>query len=464
MITRIEIDGFKSFRNFAVDLKPFQVLIGRNGVGKSNLFDAIVLLSDLVGNQTVYESFQKCRGEIWELFTLLPSGERAREMRFVVEMLIDKNVGDELGQFGMVSSTRLRYELTIERRNEGGFERLYVNHESLTAITEENDKWFRSNIDVRHRKQWIQRGRRSPYISTELTQTSEDSKEGKIVVFKHQEGHQGGKSETPVGKLQRTVLSTITSLEYPTAYAARREMLSWQFLQFEPSKLRTPSNIYENTILKPDASNLAAVLWRMSQENKQSLNDISIDMANIVPGILSIDVNVLKEREEILIEATTQDKIKFSSRVLSDGTLRLLALVALRNDTQQRGTICFEEPENGVNPAGLEKAVSLLNDMATNLNPDGDILYDDVLRQVLINTHSPNLLALVHLDNLLVIYMIGSNPRQTYAARLSSRLFADEDRQITFFTIQQVGEYLNSDALTRAGNSLETIRQNLIGS
>jgi len=44
MITRIEIDGFKSFSNFSMDLKPFQVIIGAKGSGKSNLFDALQVL------------------------------------------------------------------------------------------------------------------------------------------------------------------------------------------------------------------------------------------------------------------------------------------------------------------------------------------------------------------------------------------------------------------------------------
>jgi len=40
MITRIEIDGFKTFRNFSLELAPLQVIVGLNGAGKSNLFDA----------------------------------------------------------------------------------------------------------------------------------------------------------------------------------------------------------------------------------------------------------------------------------------------------------------------------------------------------------------------------------------------------------------------------------------
>jgi len=47
LITQIEIDGFKTFKDFKVELAPFQVIVGPNGSGKSNLFDALQLLSHL---------------------------------------------------------------------------------------------------------------------------------------------------------------------------------------------------------------------------------------------------------------------------------------------------------------------------------------------------------------------------------------------------------------------------------
>jgi energy-coupling factor transporter ATP-binding protein EcfA2 len=47
MITKIEIDGFKTFNNFKIELSPFVIIAGANGSGKSNLFDAILLLSRL---------------------------------------------------------------------------------------------------------------------------------------------------------------------------------------------------------------------------------------------------------------------------------------------------------------------------------------------------------------------------------------------------------------------------------
>ncbi len=63
MITRIEIDGFKTFRNFKLNLAPFQVIVGANGVGKSNLFDALRLLYQLADKdlRTAFQDLHFCQ-------------------------------------------------------------------------------------------------------------------------------------------------------------------------------------------------------------------------------------------------------------------------------------------------------------------------------------------------------------------------------------------------------------------
>jgi AAA15 family ATPase/GTPase len=70
MITQIEIDGFKTFKDFKVELAPFQVIVGPNGSGKSNLFDALHLLSRLADTDLL-SAFQELRGDAGELFTKL---------------------------------------------------------------------------------------------------------------------------------------------------------------------------------------------------------------------------------------------------------------------------------------------------------------------------------------------------------------------------------------------------------
>ena len=45
MIRRVKIQGYKSLKDIEVELQPLTVIIGPNAAGKSNLFDALGLLS-----------------------------------------------------------------------------------------------------------------------------------------------------------------------------------------------------------------------------------------------------------------------------------------------------------------------------------------------------------------------------------------------------------------------------------
>ncbi len=440
MITKIEIDGFKSFQNFSIDLKPFQVLVGLNGVGKSNLFDAIVLLSKLAQDQTVYQACEGSRGDISELFTIYPDGSRAREMRFAVEMLIAKSISDDLGNTEGVSSTRVRYELRIERRMEDEFERLYVTYESLTAITGDDDVWVRNMLPTQKRGNWIERGRRVPYISTD-----DD------YIYKHQDRRAGRKQQNPLGKIQKTILSTISIVEYPTAYAVKQEMLSWMFLQLNPEVLRTPSSVRApSQALKHDASNLATLLYRMKKKDEFVLNDISIDMANIVPGIRNISVEPLPEREEYIIEAHMENDAIFSSQVLSDGTLRLLTLVTLKHDPHHQGVLCFEEPENGVHPSRLQDIVDILRSTATDFESDEN----QVLSQVLINTHSSQLMSYVPAESLIYVYMPAGISIKTFMSQVEpgNQLALDlksDERRFTFAQVKQILESASASVSER---------------
>ncbi|MCC7207172.1 MAG: AAA family ATPase [Anaerolineae bacterium] len=446
MITRIEIDGFKSFHDFKADLRPFQVFIGPNGAGKSNLFDAIVLLSDLAGDVTIYDAFRESRGDVSELFTVGADGARAREMRFAVEMLIARSVADELGTSADVTSTRLRYELVIESRAENGFERLYVKRESLNAISEDEDQWAKQHIPSRVRKHWIVRARRAPYISTVM-----DTERNQRFIQRHQDKRAGAKQSTPIGRLERTILSLTNSAEYPTAYAARQEMINWRFLQLDPAALRTPSDIYSPTALLHDGSNLATVLYRMSREDEYALVDVARDMANLVSGVRDVSVRPIPEREEYVIEVTMTSGVRFSSRVLSDGTLRLLTLVTLKHDPHYRGLLCLEEPENGVHRFRLEQIVNVLRSLSTDFE-DVEQRYP---RQVLLNTHSVDLVAYVPLETVLYVEQRG-RPPHTHIMPVVAGLVADPKEHA--YSMHQISEFLNAAPLQEKAEELERAR------
>ena len=107
-------------------------------------------------------------------------------------------------------------------------------------------------------------------------------------------------------------------------------------------------------------------------------------MMKFLPEYVSVDVVNDIANKQFVIKLKHKDGKEFSSRVLSEGTLRLLALTIMQFDENHRGLLCFEEPENGIHP----QRIKLMTELLYNLSADFD---DEIipLRQVIINTHSP---------------------------------------------------------------------------
>ncbi len=378
MLTKIEIDGFKTFQNFALDLGPFHVIVGVNGTGKSNLFDALQLLSRLV-DADLLTAFQAMRGEAGELFRVLPDGTRSDTITLAVELFINRRIRDQWGDEVELKYTRLRYEVAIQRRQDSrGLERLYVTHESLRLLARGEDTWINQYLG-KERTTWLPKlsGGRGPFISPEPTS-------GAIVL--HQDGH-GGRQSRIAERLERTVLSGVSRTDFPHALAVREELRSLMFLQLNPEVIRQPSSMLDKDRIASDGRYIASTLARLKREDEGILADISRDLANLVPGIMHIDVREDRARDEYLVYARTEDNNEFSSRVLSDGTLRLLVLTTLKHDPEYHGVLCFEEPENGVHPSRLKRIAALLRELTTDFSDPEQA--DLPLRQLLVNTHSP---------------------------------------------------------------------------
>jgi predicted ATPase len=73
VLTRVEISGFKSFQDFALDLEPLLMVLGPNGAGKSNLFDALALISRFA-QMELSSALQGGRGSIRDQFAHTADG------------------------------------------------------------------------------------------------------------------------------------------------------------------------------------------------------------------------------------------------------------------------------------------------------------------------------------------------------------------------------------------------------
>ncbi len=462
MLTRLKVHGFKNLANVDVCFGPFTCIAGVNGVGKSNLFDAITFLSALA-DQPLMEAAKSVRDErnrttdVRSLF-LKVGNEHVDEMTFEAEMLVPATGQDDLGQNAKAAITFLRYTLELRYRRDDELpsaERLEITKEDLRHVKVDD---ARKHLLFRHTLAWrtsVARGRRSaPFLSTEEDERDKEGKERRITL--HQDGRSGRPRPYLASSLPRTVLSSANAVESPTALLARREMQSWRRLQLEPSALRNSDSFSAPMHIGVDGSHLASTLHHLARKDAGNgephgdSNSVCVRVANqlsaLVEDIREIRVDVDRQRELLTLEVVDRDGNLHAARALSDGTLRFLALAILEMDPEAQGLLCFEEPENGVHPERISSMLRLLKELS--VDTEEAVGPDNPLRQVIVNTHSPAVVALVEDNDLLV-----AEPQQTEIDKKPCRVVAfswlsDTWRHVAFPDRRTVsrgtlGAYLN---------------------
>lgn len=409
MLTRIEVDGFKNLLDFAVDFGPFTCIAGPNGVGKSNVFDAIRFLS-LLADRTLLEAALEIRGneadssDIRDLFWC--SGQQRRsDFRIAAEMIINPGVVDDFGRPAEATSTFLRYEVKI------GFEapeylgtlgRLVLLSETLDYITEgdaagrlkfpHNAKQFRQQVVINKRRT------QSGFISVR------QAADGKTEIIVHQDGGSRGPGQiAPAETAPRTIVGTSNTAVTPTILGARREMQAWSLLALEPSAMRRPDRFQAAAFISASGAHLPATLYRLATRTRDERPEavwanIANRLASLVPvSDLRVDVDQVRQLLTVVVRELSGTELPAAS--LSDGTLRFLTLAVLAEDPWAREVLCIEEPENGIHPAKMEEMVRLLRDLAVNAHEEPGP--DNPLRQVIVATHSPAFVQLQNPDDLL---------------------------------------------------------------
>jgi predicted ATPase len=411
MLTRLQVSGFKNLVDVDVRFGPFTCIAGTNGVGKSNLMDAITFLSDLA-ERPLIDAAMRVRDEgsrisdIGSIFHRIGK-EQDKMMAFEAEMIIPQQGADDLGQTAKATSSFLKYKLKLgyrsddEHRALGGVE---ILQEELTSIRLGD---ARKQLGFRVDKAWFDSAivgvRRSPYIST-------SDEAGNHVINVHQDGGSSGKPRPLLAaNLPRTAISAANAAESPTATLVKREMQAWKRLQLEPSALRRPDPLSAPTTMGTDGSHLPATLYNLATNAhfKRGNGDgsrvyglVASRLSELIDDVRLVDVEKDDKRELLTLRVSGRDGTLHPARALSDGTLRFLALAVLELDPEFKGVLCLEEPENGIHPARIPAMLSLLQDVSTDVNePIGP---DNPLRQVIVNTHSPAVVAQVPEDCLLL--------------------------------------------------------------
>ena len=177
---------------------------------------------------------------------------------------------------------------------------------------------------------------------------------------------------------------------YPHLTALRAEMESWMFYYFEPrERMRANTAVKETLHVGPMGEELPAFLNTLKANNPLQFKAIEKALHQIIPSVTGIEVDV-NSLGEVELRIQEWNRI-VPARVVSEGTLRVLGLLAIGSSNHPPGLIGFEEPENGVHPRRLRLIAERLRSQA-----------DTGGNQMIVTTHSPLLMDLIPDESLFV--------------------------------------------------------------
>ena len=183
------------------------------------------------------------------------------------------------------------------------------------------------------------------------------------------------------------------------------EVLAWQFLTLSPERmgLPVPQQRTKGAVrLATDGSNVADFLLDLRRQDANAFNGIVETMAFVLPYAKDIQPTLTSsEIERKAWLQLSEDTFKVPGWLLSTGTLRMLALLALLRHPSPPPLIVVEEIENGLDPRSIHLIVEEIRSAVLA-----------GVTQVVVTTHSPYLLDLLTLEHLVVVERDGEgHPR-----------------------------------------------------
>lgn len=346
----ITIRNFKALQDIHLtEIPNFVVLVGANGSGKSTLFDVFGFLRDaLMGN--VRQALD-ARGRFAEVVTRghenesilvelqvgLPIAGRSRLVTYGLEVGLDDGRPIILHEF-------LRY-----KRGRYGAPFYFLDFRKGSGFAIRNEEDFDKPDE-------------------ELQREEQQLESPDILAIKG------------LGQFQR----------FRAASALRQLLENWHVSDFHISAARgrkEAKGVVEH--LSETGDNLPLVAQYLYQNHRDIFKTILRRMQQRVPGISGVEPELTQDGYLILRFRDGTFKTPFLDRYVSDGTIKMFAYLVLLHDPKPHPLLCIEEPENQLYPTLMGELAEEFRDYARRGG------------QVMVSTHSPDLLNAVRLEEVL---------------------------------------------------------------
>lgn len=288
-------------------LTPLVAVIGKNGVGKSTLFDAFGFLSDCLAIGVEEACDLKQRGG----FDRLVSSGESGPIHF--DIYYRESPGDR----------PITYELSISRDRSG---RPYVAEERLRQ-RRKGQKW----------------GRPLSFLLLKSGEGQAWAGEGSF------EGEESGQVRVELTDQRKLGVATLGTLKaHPRIAKFRKFLESWYLSYFTPDAARSLPMAGPQKHLNMHGDNLGNVVQFMEREHKSRFQLILNQIASKIPGVNKIDTKKTDDGRLLLRFNDRGFQDPFFAQQMSDGTLKMFAYMLLLEDPDPAPFICIEEPENGL--------------------------------------------------------------------------------------------------------------------
>jgi len=338
LLRSVSVRNFKAIRNSGqLKLTPLTVLIGNNGSGKSSLIEALELFHIFV-DQGLDEAFQDWHG---------------------IEHIRNK-----------MAAEQTRFSTTGEQRSSKPISFKIAGHTG--------ERSFRASSVINERGK-----------GNILFVEREEAKVGSIVArreYGRMDIH--GKEQTAIGQPGEAE-SLLRHVSYLGDFIRR-----WQFLSLWPVPMGQPSpqrRTQGRRRLAKDGSNVAEYLLNIYQHHPDVFNAIVDILKFVLPYATDIQPAVSSELERTVYLQLAERDFKLPGWLLSSGTLRVLALLAVLRHPEPPPLLLIEELENGLDPRTIHLIVEEMQ-----------AAVESGRSQIILTTHSPYLLDLLPLSSIIV--------------------------------------------------------------
>jgi predicted ATPase len=320
LIEGFRVQNYRSLRDITLGklsgqqagdpLTPLTVVIGKNGVGKSTLFDAFGFVADCLSFDVEGACDMKQRGGFDRMLSRGSSGS----IRF--EIYYREAQGER----------PISYELSIVQDSSG---RPYVETEML-----------------KQRRKGQKHGRPFPFLRLDHGKGTVWAGEEAVETEGEEDRTQQAVELTDLRQLGIATLGTLK--EHPRIKRFRDFLKGWYLSYFHPDAARSLPSAGPQKHLNIHGDNIGNVVQFLEREHKDKFKLILNRIASKIPGVLKIDTKVTDDNRVLLRFNDGAFGDPFFAQQMSDGTLKVFAYLLMMEDPDPPPFICIEEPENGL--------------------------------------------------------------------------------------------------------------------